>query len=76
MAEKEVIEKPTEEKPIADKESLLSTGNGVWRYSTVKHSLAEVKDKGYFEQLKARFGIRQGDIILINASGQAGVLGV
>ena len=59
----------------ADASGLCLVGNGTWRYAT-KDDEETVRGEGYFDHLKVRFGMREGDVLLVNANGNAFMLGI
>ncbi|MDL2272233.1 hypothetical protein LJC23_04285 [Desulfovibrio sp. OttesenSCG-928-I05] len=56
---------------------LVNTGIGVWKYSEAGVAREQVTDEGFFAEAFEKFGMRSGDIVLVNAgNGESFMVGV
>ncbi|WP_035066658.1 hypothetical protein [Nitratidesulfovibrio termitidis] len=60
----------------ADAAGLTLVGSGTWRYHTTDDDEEAVRSAGYFDHCAARYGMRPGDVVLVNARGAAFMVGI
>lgn len=57
--------------------NLVASGPGLWKYSHEGLAEKEAKGEGFFSAALERYGMREGDVVLVNAgNGNAFMVGV
>ncbi|HEU6436134.1 MAG TPA: hypothetical protein VE028_01625 [Nitratidesulfovibrio sp.] len=62
-------ETATQQQKQADAAGLCLVGNGTWRYAT-QDDEKTVRGAGYFDHCASRYGMRPGDVVLVNSNGK------
>lgn len=65
MAEK----KQSAAKKPCDMTKLAASGTGLWKYAQEGVTEEIVKDKAFFTEAVEKYGMREGDIVFVNAGG-------
>jgi 3-mercaptopyruvate sulfurtransferase SseA len=76
MAEKKTPESPAAEKPVYKAEFLHNAGLCLWMYREPGVAEADVREPGFFAGARTRYGLKPGDIVLVNSAGKTFMVGV